>query len=215
MNSPWKPVGYVASVLTFPSILMRRCMTIEVTSRPVKAYFSLLRRKMVRGRDSRSLWGPGDGRGAYIAMNRLSTEIEQFVYRYAHRSRSVCRASMLRERRDASSAFWVLGPIERQSRVYQQRVQRKRVQRESRRGGVVRVHPPTKSSIQPIQPNITTSPSPQQRNSLPGRRWRHSTDHVDVLAVLTLTTATASSFGLSTTDDCARCSGCCRTFTLR
>jgi hypothetical protein len=61
---PMKPVGYVLSVRTLPSTLIRRCWTIEVTSRPVKAYFSLLRRKMERGRDSRSLWGPGDGRGA-------------------------------------------------------------------------------------------------------------------------------------------------------
>ena len=63
-NAPIKPPGYVSSVLTFPSTLIKRCLTIAVTSRPVKAYFSLLRRKMVRGRDSRSLWGPGDGRGA-------------------------------------------------------------------------------------------------------------------------------------------------------
>ena len=61
---PMKPAGYVLSVRTLPSTLIRRCWTIEVTSRPVKAYFSLLRRKMERGSDSRSLWGPGEGRGA-------------------------------------------------------------------------------------------------------------------------------------------------------
>ena len=61
---PMKPAGYVLSVRTLPSTLIRRCWTIDVTSRPVKAYFSLLRRNMERGRDSRSLWGPGDGRGA-------------------------------------------------------------------------------------------------------------------------------------------------------
>ena len=64
-NMPWKPVGYVVSVLTFPSTLISRCATIKVTSRPVKAYLRRLRRNMVRGRDSRSLWGPGEGRGAY------------------------------------------------------------------------------------------------------------------------------------------------------
>lgn len=36
-----------------------------VTSRPVKAYLRRFRRKMVRGSDSRSLWGPGEGRGAW------------------------------------------------------------------------------------------------------------------------------------------------------
>lgn len=41
-------------------------MTIAVTSRPVKAYLSRLRNKMTRGKDSRSLCGPADGRGAYV-----------------------------------------------------------------------------------------------------------------------------------------------------
>lgn len=44
---------------------MIRCLTIAVTSLPVKAYFSLFLKNTVKGRDSRSLWGPGEGRGAY------------------------------------------------------------------------------------------------------------------------------------------------------
>lgn len=69
INVPMKPAGKVGSVLTFWSTLIKRCIVIERTSLPVKAYFSLLRRKMVRGRDSRSLWGPGEGRGAYRTAN--------------------------------------------------------------------------------------------------------------------------------------------------
>jgi hypothetical protein len=84
---PMKPAGYVLSVRTLPSTLIRRCWTIEVTSRPVKAYFSLLRRKMERGRDSRSLWGPGEGRGAWKhvvpggKMNQRGTHVcaAQFI----------------------------------------------------------------------------------------------------------------------------------------
>lgn len=52
------------SVRTLPSILMNLCMQIFLTSSPVRAYFSRLRRKMMRGRHSLSLWGPVDGRGA-------------------------------------------------------------------------------------------------------------------------------------------------------
>ena len=63
-----KPAGKVSSVLTFPSTLMIRCLTIAVTSFPVKAYFSLFLKKTVRGKDSRSLWGPGEGRGAYSSV---------------------------------------------------------------------------------------------------------------------------------------------------
>lgn len=50
-----KPVGKVSSVLTFPSTLMVLWAMMAVTSRPVKAYLRRFRRKMVRGRDSRSL----------------------------------------------------------------------------------------------------------------------------------------------------------------
>lgn len=52
------------SVRTLPSILMNLCMQIFLTSSPVRAYFSRLRRKMMRGRHSLSLCGPVDGRGA-------------------------------------------------------------------------------------------------------------------------------------------------------
>lgn len=54
-NSPMNPAGKVSSVRTLLSILMRRCLTIEVTSRAVRAYFRRLRRKTVRGSDSRNL----------------------------------------------------------------------------------------------------------------------------------------------------------------
>lgn len=57
------------SVRTLPSILIKRCMTILVASELVKAYFSLLRRKITRGRHSLSLWGPVDGRGAKTPPN--------------------------------------------------------------------------------------------------------------------------------------------------
>jgi len=66
IDVPMNPAGYVSSVRTFPSTLTRRCFMIAVTSRPVRAYLSRLRRNTVRGRDSRSLCGPGEGRGACI-----------------------------------------------------------------------------------------------------------------------------------------------------
>lgn len=49
------PDGYVVSVLTFPSTLIVRSITIFVTSLFVSAYFSLFRRTMTSGRDSRNL----------------------------------------------------------------------------------------------------------------------------------------------------------------
>jgi len=66
------PAGYVGSVRTFASILTRRCFKIAVTSRPVNAYFSRFRRKIVNGNDSRNLCGPGDGRGAYVPLSLSS-----------------------------------------------------------------------------------------------------------------------------------------------
>lgn len=68
-NSPMNPAGKLASVRTFPSTLINRCMTILVTSGFDKAYFSRLRKKMTNGRDSRSLCGPWDGRGAKVPPN--------------------------------------------------------------------------------------------------------------------------------------------------
>jgi hypothetical protein len=44
---------------------IRRCITIATTSRYVNAYFSLFLSITTNGRHSRSLWGPGDGLGAY------------------------------------------------------------------------------------------------------------------------------------------------------
>lgn len=63
------PAGKFESVRTFPSTLIKRCITILVTSELVNAYFSRLRKKMTNGRDSRSLWGPWDGRGAKTPPN--------------------------------------------------------------------------------------------------------------------------------------------------
>lgn len=58
------PAGKLASVLTFPSTFIRRCITILVTSELFNAYFKRLRKKITNGKDSRSLCGPCDGRGA-------------------------------------------------------------------------------------------------------------------------------------------------------
>lgn len=63
-NLPMNPAGKVTSVLTFPSILINRCLTIFLTSSPFRAYLRRLRRNTMRGRHSRSLCGPCDGRGA-------------------------------------------------------------------------------------------------------------------------------------------------------
>ena len=93
--TPMKPAGKVSSVRTLPSTLIRRCLTIAVTSRPVKAYFNRLRRKTVRGSDSRSLWGPGDGRGA---CRRVSIRHPSYASQiYSRRSRPICPASMRKE----------------------------------------------------------------------------------------------------------------------
>jgi len=102
------------SVRTFPSTLISRCLTIAVTSRPVNAYFNLLRRKITRGKDSRSLWGPGDGRGAW-REDDMSNGRLQVVY--SRRYHSVCRASTRMALQGASNAFWVHEP--RQRRKYQ------------------------------------------------------------------------------------------------
>ena len=58
------PAGKQGSVRTFESTLIRRCLTIFLTSVPVRAYLSLFLRKTTRGMHSLSLWGPGEGRGA-------------------------------------------------------------------------------------------------------------------------------------------------------
>lgn len=62
---PMKPAGYVLSVLTFASTRTCRCIKMAMTSRYVRAYFSLLRRINIKGSDSLDLWGPDDGLGAY------------------------------------------------------------------------------------------------------------------------------------------------------
>lgn len=63
-RAPMKPAGYVLSVRGLPSTLIRRCIRTYLTSLVLRAYFSRLRSRMIRGRHSRSLWGPVDGRGA-------------------------------------------------------------------------------------------------------------------------------------------------------
>lgn len=63
------PAGQFGSVRTLPSTLIRRCMTILVTSELVRAYFSLFRRKITKGRHSLSLCGPVDGLGAKTPPN--------------------------------------------------------------------------------------------------------------------------------------------------
>jgi hypothetical protein len=102
-----KPAGKVSSVLTFPSTLMIRCLTIAVTSRPVKAYFSRFRRKTVRGSDSRSLWGPGEGRGAYIIS---PCSLSYYSPNHSRRYRRACPASMMKGPRAFLGASWVLEP---------------------------------------------------------------------------------------------------------
>lgn len=62
--SPMNPPGKHGSVLTFPSTFTNRWASILVTSFPFNAYFNLFRRKMISGRHSLSLCGPGLGRGA-------------------------------------------------------------------------------------------------------------------------------------------------------
>jgi len=98
-------------VRTLLSILIKRCLTIAVTSRPVSAYFSLLRRKTVRGRDSRSLWGPGEGRGACQIVLIIQQSFRVNVVFCARMFHSVYPTSMTRARRDASSAFWGPEPV--------------------------------------------------------------------------------------------------------
>ena len=63
-SSPMNPPGKHGSVLTFPSTFTNRWASILVTSFPFRAYFNLFRKKMISGRHSLSLCGPGDGRGA-------------------------------------------------------------------------------------------------------------------------------------------------------
>ena len=64
---------------------------------------------MVRGRDSRSLWGPGEGRGAYESTINVYSPLQGLVN--AHRYRQACRASMMKELLNASDVFLVHGPV--------------------------------------------------------------------------------------------------------
>lgn len=62
------------SVRTLPSTLIVRCLTIFSTSHLVIAYLSLFLNIIMRGNDSRSLCGPGDGRGANTPPNLSSIQ---------------------------------------------------------------------------------------------------------------------------------------------
>merc|ERR1719402_827760 len=57
------------SVRTRPSTWIKRCIMIFVTSAYVSAYFNLFLNKMASGRHSRSLCGPGEGRGAKLPLS--------------------------------------------------------------------------------------------------------------------------------------------------
>lgn len=63
------PAGYVGSVRTLPSTLIKRCITIFVTSAPLRAYFRRFLKKIIKGNDSLNLCGPVDGRGAKTPPN--------------------------------------------------------------------------------------------------------------------------------------------------
>lgn len=67
-----KPAGKVISVRILPSTLMTLCLTIFSTSHLVMAYFNLFLNMIMRGKDSLSLWGPEDGRGANTPPNLSS-----------------------------------------------------------------------------------------------------------------------------------------------
>jgi hypothetical protein len=78
--------GYVHGVesLVMGGAMQRRCFTIVVTSR------ALFLRNIVRGIDSRSLCGPGEGRGAQVLLSLSSIHDEgaarQVFFRTATRS---------------------------------------------------------------------------------------------------------------------------------
>lgn len=68
-----KPAGKVVSVLTFPSTLIMRPRTMNLTSVAVRAYFNLFLNKMIRGRDSLREWGPSEGLGAWWKINMFDS----------------------------------------------------------------------------------------------------------------------------------------------
>lgn len=78
---PMNPAGKVGSVRTLASTLIRRCFTIFLTSSPVSAYLSLFLRNTTRGMHSLSLWGPGEGLGAYMSRGGREKEMN---YNLAH-----------------------------------------------------------------------------------------------------------------------------------
>uniref|UniRef100_A0A915JWT9 Uncharacterized protein n=1 Tax=Romanomermis culicivorax TaxID=13658 RepID=A0A915JWT9_ROMCU len=66
---PFSAETEITSVRTFPSTLIKRCLTIFLASSPVKAYFKRLRKNRIRGKHSRSLCGPVLGLGAKAPAN--------------------------------------------------------------------------------------------------------------------------------------------------
>lgn len=155
---------------TFPSILIKRCLTMEVTSRPVKAYFSLLRRKTVRGRDSRSLWGPGEGRVAYEVEKTKCSVLRQFpeIYGNVHKFRLTCLTSMKKGRSGASSAFWVREPSKNRRSVPIRRVW---ILQEH----VGKRHPRQSRCIHRLEPEFRSN---KRQDVLLGTIWTECTHHI-------------------------------------
>lgn len=63
----------------------------------------------MRGRHSRSLWGPGEGRGACVEKINSCPLLECLLN--ARRYHRACQASMMKELPIASSVFSVRGPV--------------------------------------------------------------------------------------------------------
>lgn len=73
----------------------------------------------MRGRDSRSLWGPGEGRVAYKVEKTKGWVFRQFpeIHVNVHKFRPTCPTSMKKGRSGASSAFWVREPSKNRGSV--------------------------------------------------------------------------------------------------
>ena len=62
------------SVLTLPSTLINRCITIDLVSLFVRAYRSLFLINTIKGKHSRCLCGPEDGFGAQVPVSLSSIQ---------------------------------------------------------------------------------------------------------------------------------------------
>merc|ERR1712166_1330381 len=71
VTTSMRPRGKRWSLLTRLSTLMLLLLSLQILrdSRPLRAYFSLWRRRVVKGKHSLSLWGPVDGRVAYTPLH--------------------------------------------------------------------------------------------------------------------------------------------------